>query len=55
MTEMLEPRPNYRHACCVCGQKPIVDLYKDGKLVDSTNMCGTCTFGEGECSDPENW
>ena len=53
--EEREMRPNWKRHCSVCGQAPIVDLYLNGKLTDSTDMCGACTFGEAECWDPENW
>jgi hypothetical protein len=34
-----ETKPDWKHSCCVCGQRPIVPL---------TGMCGPCTFGEAE-------
>lgn len=42
--EVLEPndprvKPDWKHRCIVCGQKPVVPL---------TGMCGPCTFGEAE-------
>lgn len=51
----VEARPNWKRRCCVCAQEPVVDLYEDGRLGHSTDMCGVCTFGEAECLDPEKW
>ena len=47
--------PDYKHRCCVCGQKPVVTAVKDGKVVMGTDMCGPCTWGEAAMLDPEEW
>ena len=49
--------PNYKRKCVVCGQTPTVDIksVETGTIVDSTDMCGVCTWGEADCLDPDNW
>jgi len=32
--------------CVVCEQSPVLNL---------TDMCGPCTFGEAACLDPNEW
>lgn len=49
-------RPNYSKKCTACGYGPVVDVYtKDGRYVNSTGMCGACSFGKEKYADPENW
>lgn len=50
-----EFKPDWVAECCVCDQSPVVDVYEDGKLVYSTDMCGPCSFGEAAAIDPEEW
>lgn len=40
-------RPNYTKKCIACGHGPVVDVYtRDGHFVNSTAMCGACSFGK---------
>lgn len=58
MSEVLEIdrfEPDYKHACCNCGQKPVVTGVKAGKVVYQGEMCGPCTWGEAETLDPSTW
>ena len=49
-------RPNYTKKCIACGHGPVVDVYtRDGHFVNSTAMCGACSFGKEKYADPENW
>lgn len=49
-------RPNYTKQCIACGHGPVVDVYtRDGHFVNSTSMCGACSFGKEKYADPENW
>ena len=49
-------RPNYTKKCIACGHGPVVDVYtRDGHFVNSTSMCGACSFGKEKYADPENW
>ncbi|WP_372362862.1 hypothetical protein ACCQ10_09200 [Xanthomonas sp. NCPPB 1325] len=50
-----EFKPNNEIECCVCTQTPTVDIYVNGSLENSTELCGVCTWGESACADPENW
>lgn len=48
--------PDYERQCIICGHGPVVDFYTvDGCFVDSSDMCGVCTFGRQECRDPSRW
>ena len=48
--------PDYERQCIICGHGPVVDFYTvDGRFVDSSDMCGVCTFGRQECRDPSRW
>lgn len=55
MSEKTEYEPNYKVACCVCGQKPTVDVKTPGEPIYHTELCGPCCFGEAECIDPKKW
>ena len=48
-------QPNYKRRCFCCDQKPTVDVVKDGKVIDTTEMCGPCAWGEAAMLDPEEW
>ncbi len=48
-------QPDYEATCDNCGQSPVVTCVKNGAVVYSLGMCGSCTFGEEESIDPENW
>ena len=49
-------RPNYTKKCVACGHGPVVDVYtRDGHFVNSTAMCGACSFGKEKYADPQNW
>jgi len=50
-----EVMPDYKVECEVCGLKPTVAIYENGKLVHHTGMCGACVWGEADCIKPENW
>lgn len=50
-----EYKPDYKHRCEVCGQKPVVTGVKNGKVVYQGEMCGVCTWGEAAMHDPEEW
>ena len=50
-----EFKPNYDVACTVCGQLPTIDIFVENKLMQHTEMCGPCTWGEADTPDPENW
>jgi len=54
-TRVDEYKPDYKHACEVCGQKPTVTAVSKGKVVLRTGMCGPCTWGEAETIDPSTW
>lgn len=48
--------PDHERQCIICGHGPVVDFYTvDGRFVDSSDMCGVCTFGRQECRDPSRW
>ena len=47
---------NYLLHCEVCDQVPTVTIREmDGSLFTESNLCGSCFFGESECSDPSEW
>jgi len=54
--------PNYETECEVCGQKPCVDgivfagkSRRKTRVMYHSSLCGPCTFGTAEASDPETW
>jgi len=54
--ELKRYEPDYDHECCLCGQKPVVNLVnKKDEAFHSTGMCGPCTWGEEETIDPDLW
>ena len=53
--DKVEYVPDYKAACDVCGQSPVVTVYENGNKTYSTDMCGPCTWGEAETIDPDNW
>lgn len=52
---VVDYKPDWEGKCLNCEQTPTVDIYKNGNKVDSTGMCGPCTFGEAACLDPDEW
>ena len=48
-------KPNYEVPCEVCTRIPTVDIYVRDALAERTCLCGVCTWGERECSNPANW
>ena len=48
--------PDYSTKCDVCGGTPCVRIRrKNGSVFYEAGMCGTCTWGEADASDPANW
>lgn len=48
--------PDYKHNCCNCGGSPVVTVVnKKGKVIQSTEMCGPCTWGEASTLNPDTW
>ena len=54
--------PNYQQECEVCGQFPCVDgvvfagkARRKTKVIYHSALCGPCTFGTAEATDPETW
>lgn len=48
-------KPNWKHCCIVCQQKPVVQGIHNDKVVYNGEMCGVCTWGEAAMHDPANW
>jgi hypothetical protein len=48
--------PDYHGHCVVCGATPtVLRTNANGKVVDFTGMCGSCTWDDSELLDPANW
>lgn len=48
--------PDYFGHCVACGAMPTVLGSDDnGKVIHFTGLCGGCTWGVAEMSDPDNW
>lgn len=54
--EYVKTVPNYDLSCDVCSHSPTVSLVDNNdNVIDETNLCGICCFGNSECIDPEKW
>jgi hypothetical protein len=47
--------PDYKNECDVCGATPVVTVTRAGKVMNTTGMCGPCTWGEAAMVDPDEW
>ncbi|MFG7180713.1 hypothetical protein ACGYQ5_14390 [Burkholderia pseudomallei] len=47
--------PDWESECLICGQKPTVTAVTSGNVAYETGMCGPCTWGEADMSDPTKW
>jgi len=47
--------PDYEVDCVNCGATPTVTVIRLEKIIHRTYMCGVCTWGEAEMTDPDEW
>lgn len=47
--------PDYTKTCDVCGAGHVVTAVLNGKVIETFEMCGVCTWGESDMIDPDNW
>lgn len=48
-------RPNWEAECTRCGNSPCVDVIREGRIVNISDLCGACYFRDREKLDPDNW
>jgi len=57
MKQEIEFSPNYDKECQQCGQTPIVQVIdcENQELIEDSELCGVCFFGEVTYIEVENW
>jgi hypothetical protein len=57
--EVDSAEPDYEMPCLSCGVdpniQPTVTLWRHGRMIHHTHLCGPCTWGEARMVDPRNW